>query len=316
MVGPGPAGHDLTVKIGLNLINFGPAADPARLQGWVDVAEGVGFHSLLTSDHIATTDDVNGRYPAPFYEPLSTLGWLAGATSRILIGTTVIVVPYRHPLETARALAGIDQLSGGRLIVGVGVGWAEREFELLGLPFHQRGAMTDEYMEVMIRSWTNDSLSFDGAHVGFGLVHTAPRPAQDPHPPIWVGGSSAAALRRSVALGAWHPIRLRRSWLVEKGLPRLDEAAARAGVARPPVCPRIGFRLTDQPLPEDERLMGEGTLDQVHADLAFLEELGCAHTILDTSYAGTDGTLDPEGAWRDLERLATQALDLPHETTR
>jgi probable F420-dependent oxidoreductase len=311
------SGHDREVKIGLNLINFGPAADPGRLRGWVDVAEGMGFHSLLTSDHIVTTDDVHGRYPAPFYEPLSTLGWLAGVTSRILIGTTVIVVPYRHPLETARALAGIDQLSGGRLIVGIGVGWAEREFEILGTPFDRRGAVTDEYVEVMRRFWTDDIVEHRGRHASFGRVHTTPRPIQRPHPPLWVGGSSPAALRRTVELGAaWHPIRIRASWLVDRGLPRLDAAAERAGRSRPPICPRIGFRLTDRPLPDDDRLLGEGTIDQLHADLRFLQDLGCEHVILDTSYAGLEGTLDPEGAWRDLERLATEALDLANETVR
>ncbi|MCP5027093.1 MAG: TIGR03619 family F420-dependent LLM class oxidoreductase [Actinomycetia bacterium] len=305
------------MKTGLNLINFGPAADPGRLRGWVEVAEGIGFHSLLTSDHIVTTDDVNGRYPAPFYEPLSTLGWLAGATTSILIGTTVIVVPYRHPLETARALAGIDQLSGGRLIFGIGSGWAEREFEILGVPFDERGPITDEYVDVMRRFWSGDSFSHEGEFVSFGVVHTTPRPVQTPHPPIWVGGSSPAALRRTVELDAsWHPIRIRPSWLVDKGLPSLDAAAARRSKDRPPVCPRIGFRLTDQPVPEDRRLMGEGTIDQLHADLNQLEALGCDHVILDTSYDGIEGTLDPEGAWRDLERVAAEVLDLPNETTR
>lgn len=310
-------GHDRRVKIGLNLINFGPAADPGRLRGWAELAEGVGFHSLLTSDHVVTTDDVHNRYPAPFYEPLSTLGWLAGATSRILIGTTVIVVPYRHPLETARALAGIDQLSGGRLIFGIGSGWAEREFEILGVPFQSRGPITDEYVDVMRRFWGCDSFSYEGEFVSFGVIHTTPRPAQRPHPPIWVGGSSPAAVRRTVELDAsWHPIRIRPSWLVEKGLPALDAAAAKGGKERPPVCPRIGFNLTEAPLDEGKRLMGEGTIDQIHADLTLLESLGCEHVILDTSYDGIEGTLDPEGAWRNLERLAAEVLDLPAEGLR
>ncbi|MEK7445714.1 MAG: LLM class flavin-dependent oxidoreductase [candidate division NC10 bacterium] len=116
------------MKVGVNLINFGPGATPERLRRWVEVAEGLGYHLLMTSDHVAITADVQSRYPAPFYEPFTTLGWLAGVTRRIEIGATVIIVPYRHPLDTARALACVDQLSGGRLIVGVGVGWAKQEY--------------------------------------------------------------------------------------------------------------------------------------------------------------------------------------------
>jgi probable F420-dependent oxidoreductase len=293
------------MKIGLNLINFGPAATPANLRGWVNAAEGLGFDSLFTSDHIATTPDVADRYPAPFYEPLSTLGWLAGVTERVNIGTTVAIVPYRSPLETARAMADIDQLSGGRLIFGVGSGWASQEFDALGVPFHQRGAITDEYLDAIIALWTQDTASFEGQFVSFDSVSTAPRPAQTPHPPIWVGGSSPAAFRRIARFGqAWHPIRLRLSWLTGKGIPRLRDAAEQANRAMPAICPRIGFRLTDAPMAEDSRLMGEGTLDQVLGDLAELEALECEHVILDTSYETTDHTLDPQGAWRDLELVA------------
>ena len=142
------------MKIGVNLINFGPSAAPETLTRWVQLAEALGYHFIMTSDHIAITPDVQSRYPAPFYEPLSTLGWLAGITQTMEIGTTVIIVPYRHPLETARVLANVDQLSGGRLIFGVGVGWAQQEFEALGAPFRQRGAMTNEYLEAIKVLWT------------------------------------------------------------------------------------------------------------------------------------------------------------------
>ena len=112
------------MKVGVNLINFGPGANPEVLASWARLVEELGFHLLMTSDHVAITPDVAGRYPAPFYEPLTLLGWLAGVTRRLELGTTVIIVPYRHPLETARATAVVDQLCGGRFIFGVGVGWA------------------------------------------------------------------------------------------------------------------------------------------------------------------------------------------------
>ena len=236
------------MKVGVNLINFGPSAQPEVLAGWAGMTERLGYHSLLTSDHIAVTPDVTERYPAPFYEPLGTLGWLAGVTDRVQIGTTVTIVPYRSPLELARSYAAIDQLSGGRLIFGVGVGWAEREFAALDVPFRRRGAITDEYLEVITRHWTETELTFEGEFVSFAGVDTAPRPAQESIP-IWVGGSSAAALSRTLRFGrAWHPIRLRPSWFRDRAIPRLQAMADDAEVPRPALCPRIMFVVTDSPI--------------------------------------------------------------------
>lgn len=305
------------MKLGVNLINFGPSADPTNLAGWVDLAESLGFHSILTSDHIATTPDVHERYPAPFYEPLSTLGWMAGRTSRIAIGATVMVLPYRNPLETARAFANLDQLTGGRTIFGAGIGWATSEFELLGVPHNRRGAMTDEYLDIIRRFWTTDQLSYDGEFAQFADVRTTPRPVQDPHPPIWIGGSSPAAFRRVVRFGdAWHPINLRSSWLREKGIPRLTDAAEAEGRDRPALCPRIRFRLTNTAEPEDSRYLGYGTLDQVRQDLAELEELGCEHVLLDTYCDDIEGSKDVEGAWAMLTTVAEQGFDLAAQTCR
>ena len=299
------------MHLGVNLINFGPAATPANLRRWVEVTEGLGYHSLLTSDHVAVTPDVASRYPAPFYEPLTTLGWLAAATSRLRIGATVMILPYRNPLETARAFANLDQLSGGRVIFGAGIGWAEREFAALGVDHHRRGRMTDEYLEAILRLWSDDTVSFDGTFVRFDDVDTRPRPLQQPHPPVWIGGSSEAALRRVVRFGdGWHPIRLRPGWLRAEGIARLDAAAQAAGVARPAVCPRIGLHLSATPFDDDARLMGAGTLDQIRADLAELFDLGCEHVLLDSSYAGVEGTLEPADAWRALETIAADAYDL------
>ena len=134
------------MRVGVNLINFGPSATPETLLRWARVVEDLGYHLLMTSDHVAITPDVQARYPAPFYEPFTMLGWLAAVTRRVELGTTVVILPYRHPLETARAIANADQLSGGRVIFGVGAGWARQEIDVLGVPFQRRGAMTDEYL--------------------------------------------------------------------------------------------------------------------------------------------------------------------------
>src|SRR6266571_5978025 len=150
------------MRVGINVINFGPGVTPESLARSAELAESLGYHLVMISDHVAITPDVQALYPAPFYDPFITLGWLAALTRRVELGTTVIILPYRHPLETARMAANLDRLSGGRLILGIGVGWARQEFEALGLPFHQRGAMADDYLAAIKTVWTQDVASYAG----------------------------------------------------------------------------------------------------------------------------------------------------------
>ena len=180
------------MRVGINLINFGPGVSPESLARTAELGEALGYHLLMISDHVAITPDVQARYPAPLYDPFTTLGWLAGLTRRVELGTTVIILPYRHPIETARMAANVDRLSGGRFILGIGVGWARQEFDALGVPFHQRGAMTDDYLAAIKTVWADEVASHEGRFVSFSDVRTAPHPLQRPHPPIWVGGASDA----------------------------------------------------------------------------------------------------------------------------
>jgi len=305
------------MKIGVNLITFGPGASEDALARWAGFAETVGYHFMMLGDHVTITADVQGRYPAPFYDPFTTLAWLAGLTRRVELGFTVIVLPYRHPLETARMAATLDRISGGRLIFGIGVGWARQEFEVLGLPFEKRGAMTDDYLGALKAAWTQDVASYQGRFVSFKEIYTAPRPRQRPHPPIWVGGSSEAALRRTVLHGdAWHPIRSRIAFLRDEGMPRLRVIAEKEGRPVPALCPRIRLRLTDSPLPEETRLAGEGTMDQVRRDFAALEKLGVPYLCLDTFADDVEGSRNHEQAWRMLTSLAERAFDLDRQALR
>ncbi len=305
------------MRVGINLINFGPGASPESLARSAELAESLGYHLVMISDHVAITPDVKARYPAPFYDPFTTLGWLAGLTRSIELGTTVIILPYRHPLLTARMAANLDRLSGGRFILGVGVGWARQEFEALGLAFQRRGAIADDYLAAIKVAWTQDVASYEGRFVSFKDVHTAPKPVRAPHPPIWVGGASDAALRRAIRYGnGWHPIRIRIDWLRDTGLPRLREIARAAGQPPPALCPRIRLRLTESSLPEAVRVAGEGTLDQVRADLGILQGLGAEYVLLDTYADDPEATRRPEVAWRMLTTLAEQVLDLPREGLR
>jgi probable F420-dependent oxidoreductase len=186
----------------------------------------MGFDLLIVSDHIALVPEIQRGFAPPFYDPFATLAWLAGTTGSIELGTTVIVLPYRHPLQTARLAASIDQLSGGRLILGVAAGWSRQEFETLGVAFHRRGRITSDYLAAIKALWSSEIASFDSESVTFQDVHTGARPARDPHPPIWVGGQSPAALRRAAELGdAWHPQSVPLAWIEASALPELARLA-------------------------------------------------------------------------------------------
>jgi len=305
------------MRVGINLINFGPGVSPESLARSAELAETLGYHLVMISDHVAMTPDVHARYPAPLYDPFTALAWIAALTRRVELGTTVIIIPYRHPLETARMSADLDRLSGGRFILGVGVGWARQEFDALGVPFHHRGAMTDDYLAAIKTVWTNEIATYEGRFVSFREVRTAPAPVRRPHPPIWVGGASDAALRRAVLHGdAWHPIRIRVDWLRDTGLPRLRKIAESLGRPLPAICPRIRLRLMDTAMPEGERVAGEGAIDQVRADLAALEALGAASVLLDTYYDDPEATRDPAIGWQMLHTVAERIVDLPRETLR
>jgi probable F420-dependent oxidoreductase len=299
------------MKIGVNILNFGPGTKLASLERWAQLAEALGYHFVMISDHVAVTSDVHLQYPAPFYDPFTALAWLAGVTKNLELGATVIILPYRHPLLTARMAANIDQLCRGRFILGVGVGWAKQEFQALGVPFEQRGAIANEYLEVIKKCWTNDVVSHEGHYVSFREVHTGPRPARSPHPPIWVGGRSEPAMRRAVRYGdAWHPIRFRIDWLANEGLPALRKIAEAEGAPVPALCPRIHLHLTGSPLEESTRLAGDGTADQIRHDLETLAGLGAEYVLFDTYSGKPEDAADFERDWTALAILAERIADL------
>lgn len=304
------------MKVGVNILNFGPGVSPDALLRWAQVSEALGYHSIMVSDHVAITPSVRQRYPEPYYDTFTTIAWLAGHTQKVQLGTTVCVLPYRHPILTARLTANIDQLSGGRFIFGVGVGNAHDEFEALGLPFARRGRLANECLAAIIALWSGDqSVSYGGRLVSFDDV-SGSEPLQKPHPPVWVGGASESALRRTVRYGqAWHPIIRSMATIKEQSLPGLRRIAEAEGRAVPAFCPRIRLDIRDTPAPED-RPSGAGTLDQVRADLGELAALGAEHVNLDWFTGDLEATRDHERGWRMLALLAEQVLDLEHEKLR
>ncbi|MDG6926349.1 MAG: TIGR03619 family F420-dependent LLM class oxidoreductase [Nitrososphaerota archaeon] len=296
------------MKFGVNILNFGPETGPAVLRQWAVTAESLGYHFVMLSDHVAVTIDVQERYPTPFYEPFTSLAWLAGITQKVELGTTVAILPYRHPLLTARITANLDQLSGGRFIFGVGAGWAKREFQALGVPFEQRGAISDEYLSVIKDCWVRDVVSG---------VWTGPPPARRPHPPVWVGGSSERALRRAVRYGdAWHPIHSRLRWLKEDGIPRLQQLADTEGKRAPAFCPRIDLQVTKERLDEATRFPGQGTLDQIRSDIEALALMGAQYVLFDTYLGKTGARRSSEADIAMFTTLAERVLDLGRQTLR
>ena len=290
------------MRLGVNVPNFGPGTNPDVLRRWALTVEGLGFDLLMVSDHIAVTPDVAEQYPAPFYEPFTTLSWLAGLTRGIRLGTTVLIVPYRHPLLIARMAANLNDLSGGRLVLGVGVGWAREEFGALGVPFRDRGRLTDEYLLAIRGAW-QDETDYRSGHI-----------------PLWIGGNSDAALRRAVRLGdAWHPLRFTPGWMAEAA-GRLTACAAEQGRPAPALMPRIALRLTDAPvtasIPGADRLAGHGTIDQIMADLGQLRSLGADTVVLDPFNGDHRETTQPERAWRTLATVAERARSQDIDTER
>ena len=154
---------------------------------------------MFVNDHIIVDGSPRSAAWTNTYDPLIALSFIAAHTSRIRLGTSVLIMPYRNPIATAKMLASLDQMSGGRVIAGVGVGWNEAEFNALGVPFHERGARTDEYLRLWQACWAPGEVSFAGEFFTFANMHVSPKPLQQPHPPIWIGGSSRAALRRAAA---------------------------------------------------------------------------------------------------------------------
>src|SRR5690606_16135064 len=182
-------------------------------------------------------------------------------------------------------------------------GWSEEEFAALGIPFRERGRITDEYLAAITAAWSGARASLDGAYVRYQDVRTGPPPARSPHPPVWVGGTSRAAIRRAVRFGdAWHPNNAALGWLRDTGLPALRAAAEEAGRPVPAFAPRMRTRLTDRDLPADGRPAGVGSLAQVVDDVRWLVELGATHVVLDTNPDDPADRRPAEEDWDTLSR--------------
>ncbi len=236
------------MKYGVHLGGGAALRTPGVAQTIGQLAEELGYDGILTGDHITIPKSIASTYPyhklaeALGYNPyavfttidwldaFTVLGLLVPVTQKVRLGTSVTIIPYRHPLEMARVVASLDVASNGRIIFGAGVGWMAEEFQLLGVPYKERASRTREYIQVMKEVWTKELPRFAGKYVQIDQdLHFAPKPLQKPHPPIWVGGESTPALKRVVEFGdGWHlgPIALEE---VRPKFAQLRELMAAAG---------------------------------------------------------------------------------------
>lgn len=317
------------MQYGFTLPGRGPLATPEALATITRRGEELGYYMVLTGDHIVVPNSIASPYPyttdgafpgsssGEAMEQLTVLAFLAGQTQTIRLVTSVIIVPHRNPLVAAKTLATLDVLSKGRLIVGIGVGWMREEFEALGLPaFAERGAVTDEYVQAFKELWTSDNPTFAGKYCRFSNISFLPKPVQKPHPPLWVGGESRRAMRRTAHLAnGWYPIGSNPQYpmgtpeQLAAGIERLAEYAKEAG--RNPTDIDIIYRTHDYTLlpgggttatsPGTRRLF-VGNADEIAADIRQYATIGVQYLVLD--FARSSRSLDE--MLGHMEAMATQ----------
>ena len=314
------------MQYGITLPGRGPLATPDNMATIAQKAEELGFDSIALGDHILVPKSISSDYPytetgefpgsasGQAMEQITALAFMAGATKSIRLATSVLIVPHRNPLVAAKALATLDVLSGGRLIVGVGVGWCREEFEAVGCePFDERGAVTDEYIRAFKELWTSDDPTFEGEYVSFSDIWFLPKPVQKPHPPFWVGGESRPAIRRAATLcDGWYPIGNNPAFPVgtpealQNGMERLRRTAERAG--RNPDEIQIIYRSHDYRITgadtSHDRTRFTGSGEQIAGDIREYEDMGVSYLVLDIARLSADGNL--EETLGHLEDFTTQ----------
>jgi len=306
------------LPIGCTIPTSGPVADPNAFGALAQAAEDLGFDSIWISDHVVVPERITSSYPyspdgrfpvspaQPYWDPIPTLSYIAGRTSRVRLGTHVLVLPYRHPLLTAKMITTLDNLSGGRVDFGIGVGWMREEFEALGQnTYDRRGAATDEQLRILKQVWTEGVSSFAGEFWSFPSLGALPRPVQQPHPPIWVGGHSKAARRRTARYAdGWLPIGARPPAVlppeeVASGIADVRAEAQRFG--RDPDAIRICFSTSvsfEEGITDRRPLMGAP--EQIAGDLQRYVDVGVESLII------SFGPQPPNEVERRLRRFAEE----------
>ena len=291
------------MEYGFYLPNSGAGAEPDALADIAKQGDRLGFYCMVMPDHILQPNQVDSTYPysltgdilaagqsgdGEWPEQITTLAYLAGVTERIRLVTSVMIIPYRNPILTAKMLSTLDMLSKGRLILGAGVGWMEEEFELLDAPpFAERGAVTNEYLRAFIELWTKDNPKFEGKYVNFSDITFLPKPVQKPYPPIWIGGQSKPAIRRAAQIGdCWHPVGAIPAAPLEpeelaENLVLLRDYAETAGRDPSKIQVSVKAPLYDSGDSSGPRRRFTGSVDEVRQDVQTYSDVGVTHLIFD-----------------------------------
>jgi len=274
---------------GVSLPNNRGVASVRALTDLAAYAEASGYESVWVSEHLMHATYVAERLgDRPYHEALTVLTAAAMTTSQVLLGTSVLVLPWHHPARLAKTLATLDVLSEGRVVCGIGVGVTEDEYAALGVPFKERGRIADEMLDAMKALWTQDVPAHRGAYYAFEGLRFEPKPFTKPHPPIWVGGNSAAALRRVARHGdGWHPLSRSPNELhaMRSALADTLDAAGRTDDKAMPLAVRLTVEFMDEPWarPVEERRTARGTVDELRALMAAYETAGVTHIIVDAA---------------------------------
>jgi probable F420-dependent oxidoreductase len=278
------------MEFGVTLPNFGKYAEKNEIVNIATSAEELGFDSIWVSDHIVIPDTHHG-FGDVFYEPIVTLSYLASITKNIKLGSSVITLPYRNPVVLAKMVSTLDELSGGRVILGIGAGWLEKEFQALGVPYSDRGEMTDEFLKVLKTLWTKGNPSFNGKYFNFSDIKFLPKPIQKPYPPIWIGGGSDKAIERAVTYGdGWHPVGLTPEKLKER-LNHLNKLLKNQKRESFVISLRRNLEINnDKAISPDDTL--RGSIEKIVKGIKDYKELGVNHLILHFLSGTSEGVLN------------------------
>ncbi len=277
------------MKFGVAVPNYGKYAAKTEIVKMAQIAEELGFDSIWVSDHVIIPETHKG-FGYVFYDPFITLSYIAAQTRKIKLGTSVIVLPYRNPVVLAKMISTLDNLSEGRIILGVGTGWIKDEFDALGIAYEKRGEVTDEIQKVLKILWTEDNPSFKGKHYNFSNIKFLPKPVQKPHPVFWVGGGTKKAIERSVKYGeGWHPVGLTPEELGEK-IFYLNSLLENHKNPDFEVSLRRTIEITNKDLSQEEIL--RGSVEKIVRGIKEYKRIGVDHLLLHFLSGTSEGVLN------------------------
>lgn len=302
------------MKLGIQLLQTGTQASAENISQMARRAEELGYNSLWTFERTLWPINPKDPYPASpdgklpesvqtVFDPLETLTFVAALTKRIRLGISVLVLGYHNPLQLARRISTLDQLSGGRVNLGTGIGWSRDEYQAAGTPFEKRGARGDEFLRAMIEVWTKDTVAFEGEFYSIPQSKVGPKPLQRPHPPVYVGGDGAHTFKRAARFNAgWNPSAVPSLDALERSIKEFHQTASEMGSANKEIVLRVFTMMLDSS-PGQGRSPFIGTLDEIREDYKRARDMGVTELLLTPPEIGFIPGAEIEPGLRRMERL-------------